>query len=106
MSEPFDDERYYSAEQDFGGVEVTNFAKVLTSYCYDRYVRRFQAMAGQHRLSKSQRPKLTASEFEQLMSELRNAFALCGEKHFLDTPKVQRVASRLLVEGLFNVDWL
>jgi hypothetical protein len=106
MSEPFDDERYYSAEQDFGGVGVTNFAKVLRSYCYDRYVGRFQTMAGQHRLSKSQRPKLTASEFDQLMSELRNALAHSGENHFLDTPKVQRLAGRLLVKGLFDVDWL
>jgi hypothetical protein len=106
MSEPFDDERYYSAEQDFGGVEVANFAKVLRSYCYDRYVGRFQAMAAQRRLSQSQRPKLSANEFEQLMLELGNTLAGCGEKHFLDTPKAQRVASRLLVNGLFDVDLL
>ena len=106
MKEPFDDERYYSAEQDFGGVGVTNFAKVLRSYCYDRYVRRFQTMADQHRLSKNQRPKLNETEFDQLMSELRNALAQSGEKHFLDTPRAQRISGRLLVNGLFDVDWL
>jgi hypothetical protein len=106
MSDPFDDERYYSAEQDFGGVGVRNYAKVLRSYCYDRYVGRFRAMADQHRLDKSQRPKLTACEFDQLMSELRNALARSGEKQLLDSPKVQRLAGRLLVRGLFDVDWL
>ncbi len=106
MKERFDDEKYYCEEQDFGGVEIRNFIKVLRNYSYERYLRRFRAMAEHHRLAQSQRPKLTAAEYSTRIDQLWGAIARVGEARLLDDPKAQRTARRLLVLGLFYEDLL
>jgi hypothetical protein len=104
MKEPFDDDKYYSDEQDFAGVAVTNFVKVLKSYSYERYNRRFKAMADHHRLTPAQRPKLNAAEYAVQLDYLWKTIARVGEAHLLADPKAQKFASRLLVSGLFDTD--
>ena len=106
MKERFDDEKYYCEEQDFGGVAITNFVKVLRTYSYERYARRFRIMADGHRLAQSQRPKLNADEYTAQMDQLWGAIARVGEARLLDDPKAQNIARRLLVTGLFDKDLL
>ena len=106
MKERFDDEKYYCEEQDFGVVAITNFVKVLSSYSYERYVRRFRVMAEHHQLAQSQRPKLSAEEFMAQINQLRRAIERAGEAQLFDDPKVQTIAWRLLVLDLFDEELL
>ena len=106
MKQRFDDEKYYSEEQDFGGVVIRNFIKVLKNYSYERYVKRFRVMAEHHRLAQSQRPKLTSEEYMAQMQQLWGAVARVGEARLLDDPKANKTARRLLVLGLFDEDLL
>ncbi len=104
MNEHFDDDKYYDEEQDFGPVAITNFVKVLKSYSYERYTRRFRTMADHHRLAQSQRPKLNATEYTTQMDYLWETISRVGEAHLLGDPKIQKIASRLLISGLFDTD--
>ena len=106
MKERFDDEKYYGEEQDFSGVAITNFTKVLKSYSYERYVKRFRAMAEHHRLAKSQRPKLNPDEYKGQIDQLWSTIARGGEAQLLDDPKAQMTARRLLVLELFEEELL
>lgn len=104
MKERFDDDKYYDGEQDFGAVVITNFVKVMKSYSYERYTRRFRTMADRHRLARTQRPKLDATEYTTQMEYLWETIARVGEAHLLSDPKAQKIASRLLIGGLFDTD--
>jgi hypothetical protein len=104
MTEPYEDNRYYCDEQDFGGA-VKNYTKVLPRYNYSRYVARFRALADHHRLSRNQRPKLGQKEFDSFMRKLGDTLVAVGEDRFLEDPKTVKLASRLLILGLLDADW-
>lgn len=104
MKEPFDDEKYYDEEQDFGEVVIRDFAKILRSYSYERYVRRFRGMAESHRLAREQRPKLSADEYQAQLEQIWGVLARVGEARLLDDPQARKIAHRLLLSGLFDED--
>jgi hypothetical protein len=104
MKERFNDDGYYSEEQDFGDITVRNCRKVLAKYHYSRYVARFRALADQHELSRDQRPKLDQNEFDSFMRKLGDSLAAFGEDGFLEDPKTVQLASRLLILGLLDED--
>jgi len=104
MKERYEDDRYYCDEQDFGGIAVKNYTKVLPKYNYSRYLTRFRAMADRHKLSRDQRPKLDEAQFDSLMNKLGDRLVAVGEDRFLDDAKTVKVASRLLILGLLDAD--
>ena len=104
MKERFDDDKYYDGDQDFGPVSITNFVKVMKSYSYERYTRRFRTMADRNRLARTQRPKLNGTDYTTQMDYLWETTARVGEAHLLSDPKAQKIASRLLILGLFDTD--
>lgn len=106
MKERFDDEKYYSEDQDFGAVTITDFVKVLNGYSYARYVARFRMLAKQHQLAPSRRPKLSAENFLAQIDQLRRAIARAGEAQLLNDPLAQKIASRLLVLDLIEEELL
>jgi hypothetical protein len=105
MKEAFDDEKFYTPDQDFGSIGVTNCKAVLEKYNYDRYVQRFRLLASAHRLEASQRPKLNKEEFEKLVTKLRYVFVRDGERRFLTNEKSVKLASKLLVWSLIDEDY-
>src|SRR5215470_16541724 len=104
MKEPYEDDRHYCDEQNFGGIAVKNYTKVLPKYNYSRYVARFRALADRHRLSRDQRPKLGQKEFDSFMRKLGDSLVAVGEDRFLEDPKTVKLASRLLILGLLDAD--
>lgn len=105
VKEQFNDEAYYSEGQDFGSIEVKNYAKVIRNYNYLRYVHRFQQMADARRLPPELRPKLTADEFAAAFRKLTTSLASCGEANLLKDQRNQKIADRLLITGLFDFDF-
>lgn len=106
MKEPFDDEKYYTGEQAFGGICVSNFQKVLKEYNYTRYVNRFRQLADNGGLKRSQRPKLNKQEFDKLFDNLKLHYTEVGDRKFLRNKKTIKLSSRLLCESLFDEDIL
>lgn len=104
MKERYEDDTYYCDEQDFGGIAVKNYTKVLPKYNYSRYVTRFRALADGHKLSRDQRPKLGQAEFDSLLNSLGDRLVAVGEDRFLDDARTVKIASRLLILGLFDAD--
>ncbi|MEW6305488.1 MAG: hypothetical protein AB1705_18585 [Verrucomicrobiota bacterium] len=104
MKEAFDDEKYYTSDQDFGGFAVRNYRKVVRTYSYERYEQRFRQLAGSRRLTSQQRPKISVEQFQLLMNELTTSLGRVGEGSFLKDSRNRKLADRLLMTGLFDED--
>ena len=104
MKEPYDDGRLYGHEQRDFPVAMRNFREVLRGHGYNRYEKRFRALAASHQLSPAQRPKLDANQFAALMKELRDSILISGEEDFLENEKNVKAARRLLIYDEFTDD--